>query len=81
MFVRLELETNGRQDAIESPRGPEKPPPGATTTDRLDAMERKLDRLLGEAEERSSHARILERLDALERKVDRLLEGRKDKTP
>jgi hypothetical protein len=38
---------------------------------------RKLDRLLGEKEERTSHAKILERMDALERKLDQLLGGRR----
>jgi multidrug efflux pump subunit AcrA (membrane-fusion protein) len=81
MFVRLELESDGRPDTIEAPPGPVKAPPDATTAARLDAMERKLDRLLGEDEERASPARLLRRLDSLERKVDQLLEGRERKSP
>ena len=52
-----------------------------TTNDRLDELERKLDRLLGEQDETSSIAKIGERLDALEHQVDQLLEGRKGKSP
>ncbi len=44
--------------------------------ERLNEVERKLDQLLKEKEERSSNARILERLDRIERKLNQLLDDR-----
>ena len=46
-------------------------------TRQASALERKVDELRGEKEERLAHAKILERLEALERKLDRVLEGRR----
>jgi hypothetical protein len=81
MFVRVVLETGASSDRIDERRGPREQPLDATENDRLSELERKVDRLLSEKEERSAHATILERLDALERKLDRLLDGRKDARP
>jgi cobalt-zinc-cadmium efflux system membrane fusion protein len=78
-FVRVELETGTRRDRSGQPRVAGEPPLGATMNDRLGALERKLDRLIVEHEERSSNAKILERLDALEHKVDRLLNAQEQK--
>ena len=77
MFVRMVLETEAGRDMTQAPRGFADLPAGGSTSDRLSALERKLDRLLGEKEERLSHAKILDRLDALERKMDQLLNGRR----
>jgi cobalt-zinc-cadmium efflux system membrane fusion protein len=77
MHVRLALETDRSHARIDEVRRPDEPVPDAPRTDRLRALERKVDLLLGEKEERLSHARILERLDALERKLDQLLAGRR----
>jgi RND family efflux transporter MFP subunit len=77
MFVRMAIETNGRASRIDETRRAGERAPDATQTDRLSELERKVDRLLGEKEERLSHAQILERLDALERKLDHLLGGRR----
>jgi membrane fusion protein, heavy metal efflux system len=81
MFVRVNLETDARHDTIDKPRGPAEPALEPATIDRLNELERKLDRLLGEKEQRSATAKILERLDALEHKVDQLLGGRQGKPP
>jgi RND family efflux transporter MFP subunit len=75
MHVRLAIETDGSHARIDEARGPVEQVTDAPRTDRLSALERKVDLLLGEKEERLSHARILERLDALERKLDQLLVG------
>jgi multidrug efflux pump subunit AcrA (membrane-fusion protein) len=77
-FVRMALEPGERDGSVEQPaaavtRGPIE----ATARDRLSQLERKVDQLLGEREERLSHAKILERLEALERKLDRILDGRR----
>jgi RNA polymerase sigma factor (sigma-70 family) len=77
MSVRMVLETGGGRDQTHAPRAFADEPAADSTTDRLSPLERKLDRLLGEKEERTSHAKILDRLDALERKVDRILGGRR----
>src|SRR6516162_8838055 len=71
-FVRMALEPGERDGSVEQPvaavtRGPIE----ATARDRLSELERKVDQLLGEREERLSHVKILERLEALERKLDR----------
>jgi RNA polymerase sigma factor (sigma-70 family) len=81
LFVRMAIETDARRD-----RNDERPTAGEQAIDptmqnRLNGLERKVDLLLGEKEERLSHSKILERLDALERKVDRLLDGRKTAPP
>jgi RNA polymerase sigma factor (sigma-70 family) len=80
-YVRVELETEEQHDGVNQPRVAGEEPLGATTNDRLSALERKLDRLLGDNEERSSNAKILERLDNLERKLDQLLHAQKGKSP
>ncbi len=76
-YVRVELQTVAHHDGNDQPRGAGEQPGGATMNDRLSALERKLDRLIGENEERSSGTRIIERLDALEHKVDQLFNARK----
>jgi RNA polymerase sigma factor (sigma-70 family) len=81
MLVRLELETGASHDRINEPRGPGEQPQRASPNERLSELERKVDRLLSEKEERSAQSKILERLEALERKLDRLLDGRKDGRP
>ena len=80
-FVRLRLETDAGRSGIDEPRPPGEQISDGTAHERLTELERKVDRLLGEKEERMSHAKILERLDALERKLDRVLEGRRDAQP
>jgi RNA polymerase sigma factor (sigma-70 family) len=77
MAVSMAIETEAGRDMPPAPRGLADEPTATSTTDRLNALERKLDRLLGEKEERLSHAKILDRLDALERKMDQLLNGRR----
>ena len=76
MFVLVELEKTAKEDGVgrlccrrevrTEPRchGP------------TDAVERKVDKLLKEKEERSSDARIVDRLDQIERKLNQLLDGR-----
>ena len=81
MVVHLVLETGASRDRIDAPRARGEQPPPATANDRLSELERKVERLLSENEERSAHAKILDRLDALERKLDRLLNGRNDAQP
>jgi RND family efflux transporter MFP subunit len=81
LFVRVELETDTRDDRLDKPRGPGEGALEATANDRLNELERKLDRLVSEKAERLTHATILERLDALERKVDQLLDAQKRKSP
>ena len=81
MFVRVDLETDTRHDSIDTPRHAGEKPLDPTTNDRLSELERKLDRLLREKDERSAIAKIRERLDALEYKVDQLLGGRQGKSP
>jgi hypothetical protein len=81
IFVRLALEAVPSRDRIDEPRGPAEQPPNVTANDRLSELERKVDRLFSEREERSTHATILERLEALERKLDRLLDGPKHAQP
>ncbi len=76
MFVRMAVETDARDRNNDEGRGAVSGPIDAMTRDRLRELERKVDRLLGEKEERLSHAKILERLDALERKLDQVLSGR-----
>lgn len=77
MSARLAIETEGRDARIDETRRPAERALDMTSRDRLSELERKVDRLLGEQEERLSHAKILERLDALERKLDQLLGGRR----
>ena len=74
-LCRVALETDARHGRIDEPRGSAEHALDATPKDRLSELERKVDRLLGEKEERTSHAKILERLDALEHKLDQLLGG------
>jgi multidrug efflux pump subunit AcrA (membrane-fusion protein) len=77
MLVRMAVQTDAQPDRIgESPRQGQ-PDNDATPKDRLSELERKVDPLSGDREERLSHARILERLEALERKLDQLLGGRR----
>ena len=78
MFARLVLETGSSRAAIDEARGPDDRPLVATINDRLRELETKVDQLLGETRERSTHGNILKRLDSLERKLDRLLDRRKD---
>jgi cobalt-zinc-cadmium efflux system membrane fusion protein len=75
MHVRLALETDGSHARTDEARVPIEQVPDEPRADRLSTLERKIDLLLGEKEERLSHGRILERLDALERKLDQLLAG------
>ena len=77
MFVRLAVETDVPLKNTGEPRVPREQPSTELTRDRLSALERKVDELRGEKEERLAHAKILERLEALERKLDRVLEGRR----
>ncbi len=77
MFVRMAVETEAHDKNDDEGRGAVAGPIDAMTRDRLSELERKVDRLLGEKEERTSHAKILERLDALERKLDQVLNGRR----
>ncbi len=81
MNVRIELETETRHDRSGQPQPTGERPLGATMDDRLSALERKVERLLGENEDRSTSAKILERLISLEQKVDQLLEAQKRKSP
>ncbi len=81
MLVRVNLETDARHNAIDTPRHAGEPPLDPTTNARLNEPERKVDRLLGENEQRSATAKVLERLDALEHKVDQLLGRRLGKSP
>ncbi len=74
-LARMALEPDARHDSVDEPRGSGEHALVATPKDRLNELERKVDRLLGEKEERTSHAKILERLDALEHKLDQLLGG------
>jgi tetrahydromethanopterin S-methyltransferase subunit G len=78
MLVRLSIETNDTRDELDEPRGPAVKPVDTTPEARLSELERKVDRLLSEREERPEHQKILERLDSLERKLDRLQETRKN---
>ena len=67
MFVRMAVETGATQERLDDPRHAHATMRlDATTTDRLEKLEAKVDRLLGEKEERLSHAKILERLEALD---------------
>jgi RND family efflux transporter MFP subunit len=77
MFTHVELEADDEPRPVRQQVSEERPParPSAADT-RLDALERKVDRLL---EERATSAKILDRLDALERKLDRLLDARRGK--
>ena len=77
MFARLAVETDIPLKKTGEPRAPREQPSTEPTRDRLSALERKVDELLGEKEERLAHAKILERLEDLERKLDRVLEGRR----
>ncbi len=77
MIVRVALAANARQEPFDEPAGAQEATVDAPARDRLSELERKVDRLLGEKEERASHAKILERLDALERKLDQVLSGRR----
>ena len=76
MFVRMAIANTARNGTSDDTRRAGERALDATPNDRRSELERKVDRLLGEKEERSSHAKILERLDALERKLDQLLGGR-----
>jgi hypothetical protein len=80
-FVKVELRPVPRLDRDNEPRGASDLTRAATIEDRLGALERKVDRILGEGEGRASGARILRRLDALEQKLDHLLDDRKAKSP
>jgi RND family efflux transporter MFP subunit len=77
MFVRMAVESPASEGRIDDARRQRERAIDATPNDRLSELERKMDRLLGEKEERLSHAKILDRLDALERKLDELLGGRR----
>ncbi len=77
LLVRLALGTDALPARIDAPRRETEHPLDPTTCDRLSTLEQKVDRLLGEKEERLSHAKILERLDNLERKLDQLLDVRR----
>jgi RND family efflux transporter MFP subunit len=81
MNVSIEIEAEARRARSDEPHAVADQPQGATVDERLGAMERKLDHLLGDIEERSSSAKILERLSALEQKVDQLLNAQKGKSP
>jgi RND family efflux transporter MFP subunit len=74
-FVRMAVETDARDEEMGEGRGAVPGSIEATMRTNLNELERKLDRLLDEKEERSSHAKILERLEALERKLDQVLNG------
>jgi cobalt-zinc-cadmium efflux system membrane fusion protein len=77
MFVRMGVETDVRGDERGQGRVAVPEPIEVNMRDRLNELERKVDRLLDEREERNSHAKILERLEALERKLDQVLNGRR----
>ena len=77
MIVRMAVESKAGRERVVAQRRPAEPDLSTTPKDRLVELERKVDQLLGEKEERLSHAKILERLDALERKLDQLLGGRR----
>ncbi len=77
LFVRLAVETDAQPRKAGRSRVPREAPAEQPAHDRLSELERKVDQLLGEKEERLSHAKILERLEALERKLDRILDGRR----
>ena len=77
LFARLAVETVAPPQKTGRPRIPREAPAEQPARDRLSELERKVDQLLGEKEERLPHAKILERLEALERKLDRILDGRR----
>ena len=73
-----------QQDSQTAPAGSSMPnlPPQARLTpsvmERLDEVERKIDKLLKEKAKRPSDSGILERLDQIERKLNQLLDSKKD---
>ncbi len=77
MIVRVAIAIDAGREPVNEPGGPKDQAIDATMRDRLRELERKVDRLLGEKDERTSHAKILERLEALERKLDQVLNGRR----
>ena len=77
LFVRMAVETDAHDGDEGEGRGAASRPIDATMPDRLRELERKVDRLMDEKDERTSHAKILERLEALERKLDQVLNGRR----
>jgi hypothetical protein len=58
---------DARPEPVGEPEAPQEQSIDPPASDRLSELERKVDRLLRDKEERLSHAKILERLDALER--------------
>jgi RND family efflux transporter MFP subunit len=77
MLVRMAVASEAERESVVSEQRRAEPDLSTTPKDRLAELERKVDQLLSEKEERLSHAKILERLDALERKLDQLLGGRR----
>jgi len=78
MFVHVQLETPSRPSASSEPHPPVEARSNPTVTERLNDLERRIDKLLKETEEHSSNARVSERLDQLERKLNQLLDDRKE---
>jgi RND family efflux transporter MFP subunit len=74
MFVSVELEGATPPEPQRAASPARQTTRSASVDDRLNELERKLERLLTEKAESSSNAKILERLNEIERKVDRLLE-------
>ncbi len=77
MFVRMAVETDVRDDDKGAGGGAVPGLVDSNTRDRMSELERKIEKLLDEKEERTSHAKILERLEVLERKLDQILNGRR----
>jgi tetrahydromethanopterin S-methyltransferase subunit G len=74
----VRLDTKGdRAEGAQEPGWPFEPDLTRAPNHRLVELERKVDLLLSEKEERLSHAKILERLHEVERKLDQRLGGRR----
>ncbi len=78
MYASVQLETPPRPSEPNKPQRPVETRSNLNVMERLDAVERKIDKLLKEKEDRPTNARVLERLDQIERKLNQLLEDRKD---
>jgi len=78
MFVQVQLQTPTRPSGSGMPQPPGEARSNPSVTERLNHLERTIDKLLKEKEERSSNVRVFERLDQLERKLNQLLDDRKD---
>ena len=78
-YVQVQLDSPTRPLGSSMPHPPAQSRSNPSVMERLNEVERKLDQLLKEKEERSSSAKILERLDRIERKLNQLLDDRHEK--